>query len=304
MTEAPHDAAKPDPAAPAAGPPAPRTRWHSAPWWAGVGGIATVLATVIAVVAFVAPWAADSTSAPEKPATTTSSADRAATPTDSSKAPAGAGADPIIATVVRTGDVSAGCGGKGFLLPKGLSQLQGDPPPSDDDVAGWFTAHGGVEVVNNVEITVENPDPEAAILTGMRAFTDSSEPAAGAVGGVFSCGGALDERYFVVDLAARPPTMSARPSEPLPGGSPQPAITFPFKVSASDPEDFAVVLKRPPGDVTWHLEISWTLRGVNGVTRIPKGNGEFRSTDAPFYKGGTAEEMVTQPYLTPGYWQN
>ncbi|WP_203919256.1 hypothetical protein [Rugosimonospora africana] len=46
------------PFAPAPQPP-PRPKWHSAPWWAGIGGVAAVIATLIGLAAWWFPHGAN-----------------------------------------------------------------------------------------------------------------------------------------------------------------------------------------------------------------------------------------------------
>jgi hypothetical protein len=255
----------------------------------------TVLATLIGLGA----WWFPKSSGDPAPVAGTAVASATSSSATSSGGPA---VNPILASVVFAGNAGApDCGARGYLLPNGLAQLKGDPVPADD-LGTWFQAHGGVEVVNNVTFTVESSQPSAAILTGLRAVVDRRSAASGAVGMVFQCGGQLDQRFFVLNLATATPSLKAFPGDPLPGSAAMPAVTFPFTVSSTDPEDFVVLVKRPPGDVSWHLELSWTYQGATGVTRIPQGNGEFRTTSAQVYIAATAQDLLDRPQASDGLW--
>jgi hypothetical protein len=263
--------------------------WHSRSWWTGVGGIATIITILIGIGAW---WFPKSGPGPATPAPSGTGQGAAAGATEGSPA-------PIIATVVGSNDSGPTCGGRGFLRTSGLDQLTGAPePPGELDgpqhMNDWFLAHGGTEVVNNVSITVEGPHTSAAILTAMKAVVDQRAPATGATVGYWECGGQLERRLFTADLAAPTPVVAGLVQNAPPGGTAPPPVSFPFTISTTDPEVFTVLLKRPRGDVKWHLELSWTLNGVSGTTRVPA-TGGFHSTDAPFYGVYPPSQFLKHP---------
>jgi hypothetical protein len=277
------------------GPPTPKkapknkSGWLALPLWAGISGLLALVAVPISIAAWWFPVNNDESPPPPVTAIATPSPSVTTSP-----APA------IIATVAEANASGPDCGGRAFLLTGGLDQLNAAPtPPPDDkpDIQGlnnWFVAHGATEVVNNASITIEGPHTNAAILTSIKPVIDRQVPAVGAVVGYWQCGGQMTLREFSADLAAPTPVVKGLAAEAAPGQSAAPPATFPYKVSATDPEVFSIRLKRPPGDVTWHLELQWTLDGVQGTTRVPA-TGGFHSTDAPFYSDYRASEFLKHP---------
>jgi hypothetical protein len=279
--------------------PGRKEPWYQHKRWAIVGGVVAGLSLLAAFGAWLFPVQAASPGAGTPDVRTS-----AAFPVPASATPT---SDPVITTVAAVGAVTPDCGAKGYLFLKGLGQLTGDPPapgpPLYEGLADWLPKHGGVEVVSFVRMTVESPQSKAVILTGLRAVVDSRAPAVGAVGVVAQCGGGMADRYFLVDLTPATPTVASLPGEGGMGAPPTPAATFPFKVSDVDPEYFTILMKRPPGDVTWHLEVSWTLDGVTGVSRLPKGTGLFHSTSAPLFLAGDPQSLLSHPRAVDCCWQ-
>ncbi|NES27853.1 hypothetical protein GCE86_10210 [Micromonospora terminaliae] len=190
-------------------------------------------------------------------------------------------ADPLRITV-RTAAGSAECPRTSFLLPS-LAALRGSPSPSSEyGSEEWIHAHGGVPAVGVVYFTVQTPSASAVLLTGLRAVVDRRQPASGVrVGLTSQCGGEVDSRYFAVDLQAASPRVAARPGvDGYTGTTVAPAVTFPFKVSATDPEVFVANVGDVTGDLTWHLELDWVADGNPGHSRLPE-RGAFRTSSGP-----------------------
>jgi hypothetical protein len=189
--------------------------------------------------------------------------------------------DPLRITV-RTAAGRSDCPRTSFLLPS-LTALRGSPsPPSEYGSEEWVVAHGGVPVVGVVYFTVQTPSASAVLLTGMRAVIDRRQPVNGVRASLTSqCGGEVVSRYFGIDLQPPAPTVVARPGvDGYTGATVAPAVTFPFKVSATDPEVFIANVGDVTGDITWHLELDWVADGKSGHSRIP-GRGAFRTSSAP-----------------------
>jgi hypothetical protein len=183
---------------------------------------------------------------------------------------------------VRTAAGSVECPRTSFILPS-LAALRGSPSPSSDYASEeWVLAHGGVPAVGVVYFTVQTPSARAVLLTGMRAVVDRRQPADGVRAGLNSqCGGEVDSRYFSIDLQTAHPSVTARPGvDGYTGTTTAPAVTFPFKVSANDPEVFIANVGDVTGDLTWHLELDWVADGNPGHSRLPD-HGAFRTSSAP-----------------------
>jgi hypothetical protein len=177
------------------------------------------------------------------------------------------------------------------LLPGGITDLAGPPKPPQaghgpDETAGWFAAHHAVEVVDTVVFSVEGRLPRAVLLRDLRAVVDDWRPATGALASIAGggCGSHVDQQYFTLTLGAA--------SEPIALVAGQDTKGFPYSSSAGDLNDFVVFADGITGDVTWHLELRWTFEGKPSTTRIPAGDGSFRSATAPHYCAESATALA------------
>ncbi|HEX7661104.1 MAG TPA: hypothetical protein VF444_16665 [Pseudonocardiaceae bacterium] len=75
--------------------------------------------------------------------------------------------------------------------------------------------------------------------------------------------GVLPVRSFTVDLDPEDPRVVAE------------ATDFPFTVTASDPEMFAIRPLSTVDEVRWQLELDWTYAGRRGTTVIPENGRGF-----------------------------
>ncbi|WP_262283969.1 hypothetical protein [Micromonospora sp. MA102] len=200
--------------------------------------------------------------------------------------------DPLrISVRTAAGDVE--CPRTSFILPS-LAALRGSPSPSSEyGSEEWVLSHGGVPAVGVVYFTVQTPSASAVLLTGMRAVVDRRQPANGVRAGLTSqCGGEVDSRYFSVDLQAAKPSVTAQPAvDGYTGTTIAPAVTFPFKVSASDPEVFIANVGDATGDLAWHLELDWVADGKPGHSRLPD-HGVFRTSSAPQTNVDRLEQLL------------
>jgi hypothetical protein len=128
----------------------------------------------------------------------------------------------------------------------------------------------------SLDVVIQSPDKEAVVLRGAEVHIVHRGPAP--VGSSYytqECGGGLGPRFFQVDLDSRSP--SVVPTR----GSNGPAQDFPFKVSASDPEDLRITaLCQTCGDTKWYLTVDTVLNGKEGKLRIDDGGHPFRIVDA------------------------
>ncbi|MBM2615909.1 hypothetical protein JIG36_10110 [Actinoplanes sp. LDG1-06] len=239
--------------------------WHSATWWTGVGGVATVLAAVLALLAWWFPQSPEAS-----PASPTASAQ-----------PRG----PLPLTLLQSAS-SEECGGPGrFYLPQSVDDIPGDVPgePESWDEAdenkhleamkAWTSANGGFTQVNWIKFAVEGNSNRASILTGLRVNIVSRAPLTSkTVLSIEGCGGLVSPRPFVADFSATPPLVRALPGkvEEANGDvvATRPA-NFPFTVSESDPEVFTLAVGPGPAcHCSWTASVDYTQDGQSYTVPI------------------------------------
>jgi hypothetical protein len=272
------------------GPPQPRrssgSGWHSAGWWAGAGGLATVLATLVAIGAW---WFPRSPNEPAAPAEPTASAP--ITTSGITSTTASTQEPPPLAVSVAAG--SSACRLPEFYLPQDVDEVNAQmprPPPDFlnaevsnraylDTLDAWVRKVGGWPVANSLGISIEGGSRRATILTGLRVnlirHNDLTSKTVVSFAG--SCGGDLLPHPFSIDFNATPPSIHALPGETEnPDGSTSPvkAVDFPFKVSETDPELFDLDIEAGPVcDCLWTVTLSYT-QGGKSYTVVIDDNGE------------------------------
>ncbi|MFE5999315.1 helix-turn-helix domain-containing protein [Streptomyces sp. NPDC056454] len=156
------------------------------------------------------------------------------------------------------------------------------PPPAEADAEGWAKALGAVHAgETGVRITLQGTGEQAVVLEALRIRVVSRrEPAEGRVHRMSSgCGGALTPRMFDVDLDAERPVARSVPGNDT--GEPIPAVSFPYRVSASDPEVLLVTGRTARCDCDWVAELRWSGGGRSGTVRIDDDGRPFRTSGAP-----------------------
>ncbi|MET8501277.1 helix-turn-helix domain-containing protein [Streptomyces microflavus] len=156
------------------------------------------------------------------------------------------------------------------------------PPPAEADAESWATALGAVHAgETGVRITLQGTDERAVVLEALRIrVVERREPAEGRVHRMSSgCGGALTPRMFDVDLDVERPVARSVPGNDT--GEPIPAVSFPYRVSASDPEVFLVTGRAARCDCDWVAELRWNSGGRSGTVRIDDDGRPFRTSGAP-----------------------
>ncbi|WP_430477402.1 helix-turn-helix domain-containing protein [Streptomyces sp. P11-1] len=156
------------------------------------------------------------------------------------------------------------------------------PPPAEADAEGWAAALGAVHAgETEVRITLQGRDERAVVLEALRIrVVERRAPADGRVHRMSSgCGGALTPRTFDVDLDRERPVARSVPGNDT--GEPIPAVSFPYRVSASDPEVLLVTARAARCDCDWVAELRWSGGGRSGTVRIDDGGRPFRTSGAP-----------------------
>ncbi|MFD4997509.1 transcriptional regulator [Streptomyces buecherae] len=188
----------------------------------------------------------------------------------------GAGAGTPLTLSTRSHVWENGCDHR-YLVDREPAEVA--PPPVEQDAPGWARAHGAVHGGTTiVEVTVAGRSSQAVVLRGLQVRvvgrqTPLAWPAFAMENG---CGGSLTPRAFSVDLdMARP---LAKPTDGYDGQRPLPAVRFPYRVSATDPEVLRVNARTVACDCQWYLELDWVSGDRQGTVRIDDGGRPFRTS--------------------------
>ncbi|MFJ8587770.1 helix-turn-helix domain-containing protein [Streptomyces sp. NPDC093595] len=172
------------------------------------------------------------------------------------------------------------------------------PPPVAADSGAWAGTHGAVHGGEAlVRITLQGRSPsDAVVLQALHVrVVDRAAPLPwNAYRMDNGCGGAVTPRHFAVDLDR--PRPLARPVDGLDASGAEvrtiPAVSFPYKVTSSDPEELLVSARTAGCDCRWYLELEWSAGGRSGTVRITDGGKPFRTSGTrgrPAYVYDSAE---------------
>ncbi|MEU5667114.1 helix-turn-helix domain-containing protein [Streptomyces longwoodensis] len=179
------------------------------------------------------------------------------------------------------------------------------PPPVTADSGEWAGTHGAVHGGEAlVRITVQGRSPsDAVVLHALHVrVVDRAAPLPwNAYRMDNGCGGAVTPRHFAVNLDR--PRPLARPVDGLDASGAEvrkiPAVSFPYKVTSSDPEELLVSARTVGCDCRWYLELEWSAGGRTGTVRITDGGKPFRTSGTrgrPTYVHDSAEgRWITDP---------
>lgn len=183
------------------------------------------------------------------------------------------------------------------------------PPPLEQDAGVWAATQDAVNGRRTkVRISVQGRSSTAVILEALRVRVVSrGTPVPGnayAMGQ--GCGSDLTPRSFTVNLDVNRPV--AQPEDGTDAGADAgadgqrtiPAVHFPYRVSAEDPEVLLVDATTQTYDARWYLELEWSSQGRTGTIRIDDDGRPFHTTGIegmPHYWYGTndAEERAWVP---------
>ncbi|WP_406392648.1 helix-turn-helix domain-containing protein [Streptomyces sp. NBC_00887] len=198
-------------------------------------------------------------------------------PVGSTSAPAGSEpAGPPLAWSVDSHAWAFGCG-HDYVIAAPPERVP--PPPVQQDAGTWAATqravHGGETIV---KLSVQGTSDTAVVLEALRVrVTGRAEPAPGdAYSMAQGCGGSLTPRSFAVDLDTNRPV--ARATAGNDAGTPIPAVSMPYRVSAEDPEVLLVTARTAACDCSWYLELDWSSQGRTGTARIDDRGRPFRTS--------------------------
>lgn len=172
------------------------------------------------------------------------------------------------------------------------------PPPVAADSGAWAGKHGAVHGGEAlVRITVQGRSPsDAVVLHALHVrVVDRAAPLPWNTYRMDNgCGGAVTPRHFAVDLDR--PRPLARPVDGLDASGAEvrkiPAVSFPYKVTSSDPEELLVSARTAGCDCRWYLELEWSAGSRKGTVRIADDGKPFRTSETrgrPAYVHDSAE---------------
>lgn len=220
-----------------------------------------------------------------KPSATSSPASKSASPGPRQKATSATGSDSTLAAkptglpLTWSADSQVwdtGCG-HDYVIDKPPAQVP--PPPAQQDAGAWAALQGAVQGrQTTVRISVQGRSSTAVVLEALRVRVVSrGNPA---VGSAYSmdqgCGSELTPRRFTVNLDVDRPI--ARSVDGADSEHTIPAVNFPYRVSAEDPEVLLVDATTQNYDARWYLELAWSSQGRTGTIRIDDHGRPFQTT--------------------------
>ncbi|WP_329278992.1 helix-turn-helix domain-containing protein [Streptomyces sp. NBC_00691] len=158
------------------------------------------------------------------------------------------------------------------------------PPPEAADARSWAAAQGAVDGGKTlVRVSVQGKGAAAVVLQALhvRVVERGAPPAWPAYRMDDGCGGAVTPRRFEVDLDRPRPVARSLDGYDASGseGRTLPAVSFPYAVSAADPEELLVTAGTAGCDCRWYLELVWSSEGRSGTVRIADETGKpFRTS--------------------------
>ncbi|MGW5612521.1 helix-turn-helix domain-containing protein [Streptomyces sp. NPDC003877] len=188
-----------------------------------------------------------------------------------------------------------GCG-HDYVVTKPPAQVP--PPPVPQDAGTWAATqsavHGGETLV---QLSVQGRSDRAVVLDALRVrVVGRAAPVRGnAYAMDQGCGGSVTPRSFDVDLDKDRPI--ARAVAGSDAGTPIPAVSMPYRVSARDPEVLLVNARTRGCDCRWYLELDWSSEGRTGTVRIDDAGRPFRTSgiaDLPRYTYDTSARRWRQ----------
>jgi len=150
--------------------------------------------------------------------------------------------------------------------------------PVDNET--WARKLGAVASSTDVlSMTLQGKATAAVVLERLVVHVVARRPPITAGAAYFvdtGCGGGVSPRLFEVDLDTDPSV--AVPREGVDDAqNPIPAMSFPFKISSTDPEVFQVYAYAMRCDCSWYLDLAWTYDGRTSMIKIDDNGQPFRT---------------------------
>ncbi|WP_217180110.1 helix-turn-helix transcriptional regulator [Streptomyces sp. AC495_CC817] len=205
--------------------------------------------------------------------------------------PTNASADPPLTWSVDPLVWDKGCD-HDYVIDKPAAQVP--PPPSEQDAEVWAATQNAVHGRRTkVRISVQGKSSAAVVLDALHVrVVGRDTPDGGTAYNMGQgCGSELTPRRFTVNLDADRPIVHPKDGEDgADGGRVLPAVRFPYRVSADDPEVLLVDATTQTYDARWYLELDWSSQGRTGTIRIDDDGRPFHTASIkgmPRYWYGT-----------------
>jgi len=170
-----------------------------------------------------------------------------------------------------------------YVLTSPREEISGFPRSQADfdGFAAWARSKGAVDAnATAVQVTITGRTSAAVVLTALRVrVLERGQPLEG-INVTLPTAGPILVRGFSVDLDASPPMVEPRLEDVEMLGEDATPITFPFRVSSTEPEVFHIEARTTRCDCTWVAELFWTAGGEQGSTIIDDGGEPFRTTSS------------------------
>jgi hypothetical protein len=194
-----------------------------------------------------------------------------------------------------------------YVIPRPAGDFPPPPTGNHEKQAEWAADLGGVDAnFTEVRVTVTGSSTEPVILHDLRINVTDRGPPLGGTYVVLGGGDITPVRWLMVDLDASPPeiteSVDGRPilADLYPKKyeeQPEDPVTFPYKVSATEPEVFYLVAETKRCYCEWTAELLWTTGESEGSTIIDDDGKPFRTTStrnatATCYAGQFGPELM------------
>ncbi|WP_433671573.1 hypothetical protein ACQP06_07850 [Nocardia sp. CA-136227] len=197
--------------------------------------------------------------------------------------------DPPLSAAVKT-VVRGNCAG---LIVTSTADQLGAPPPYGG-YGAWVNTHdAALADTNLVQVSMTGTGAAPVMITGLHA--EVTDRTAGPLHGIRvngQCGSPITARYADIDLDTTPPKIVGSNADPAKyldedhfSATP---LTFPYKISDTDPELLLIVAKSPHKDtVSYRLHLDWTDGKTSGTLILDDNGKPFKvataESDAPLY---------------------
>jgi hypothetical protein len=194
-----------------------------------------------------------------------------------------------------------------YLIPRPAGEFRAPPRGNHEKQAEWAADLGGVDAnFTEIRVTVTGSSDEPVVLHDLRINVLDRRPPIRGTHVVLGGGDIAPVRWLVVDLDASPPevteSVDGRPilADLYPEEyekRPKDPVTFPYKVSATQPEVFYIVAKTKRCYCEWTAELFWTTGETEGSTIIDDDGNPFlttstRNATATCYAGQFSRELM------------
>jgi len=158
------------------------------------------------------------------------------------------------------------CPGGNYVFPADF-EMNALPPFGQLD-AEWAYEHGGYSASGGpIQVVIQGKSDSTVVLLGMSVHVTARMPI-GDVAAVRKCVGAGDlyPRYFIVNLdeSDHPTAKPVAGDGGIPGDGGDPAVSFPYRVSRSEPEVFWLIPTTSSCKCSWRATINWISGDTTG----------------------------------------